>query len=86
MLKMDDKNLDHECDDLSKPSKEDYEKALKDLEFARNSLHLCRKRKDHLIEELCKEQESEKIYTTCFERARCVIRKYEIYQDIESNT
>lgn len=72
-------------DDLGKPSKEAYEKAKKDKEFAATSLHMCRKRRDELIDALAQERESEKFYIELYEKHRDIIRKYEIYEELESN-
>jgi hypothetical protein len=74
-----------EAIDLSKPSKEEYEKAKKDKEYAANALFLCRKRRDDLIDELCREREHEKLYMEMYEKHRDIIRKYEIYEEIKSN-
>ena len=76
---------DYDCDAFGKPSKEAYEKAKKDKEFAATSLHLCRKRRDELIDALAKERESEKFYTELYEKHRDIIRKYEIYEEMEAN-
>ena len=75
----------YDCDAFGKPSKEAYEKAKKDKESAATSLHLCRKRRDELIDALAKERESEKIYIELYEKHRDVIRKYEIYEELEAN-
>ena len=69
---------------LGKPSKEAYEKAKKDKEFAATSLHMCRKRRDELIDALAKERESEKFYMELYEKHRDIIRTYEIYEELEN--
>jgi hypothetical protein len=76
---------DYDCDAFGKPSKEAYEKAKKDKEFAATSLHLCRKRRDELIDALAKERESEKFYMDLYEKHRDIIRRYEIYEELEAN-
>ena len=70
---------------LGKPSKEAYEKAKKDKEYASNALFLCRKRRDDLIDELSREREHEKFYMEQYEKHRDIIRKYEIYEELEAN-
>lgn len=76
-----------ECDvdAFGKPSKEAYEKAKKDKEFAATSLRMCRKRRDELIDALAQERESEKFYMELYEKHRDIIRKYEIYEELENN-
>lgn len=71
--------------DVSKPSKEAYEKAKKDKEYAANALFLCRKRRDNLIDELSREREHEKLYMEMYEKHRDTIRRYEIYEEIAAN-
>ena len=71
--------------DVGKPSKEEYEKAKKDKEYAANALFLCRKRRDDLIDELSREREHEKLYIELYEKHRDIIRRYEIYEEIEAN-
>lgn len=71
--------------DIGKPSKEAYEKAKRDKEYASNALFLCRKRRDNLIDELSREREHEKLYMELYEKYRDIIRKYEIYEEIDAN-
>lgn len=75
----------YDTDAFGKPSKEVYEKAKQDKEFAATSLHMCRKRRDELIDALAKERESEKLYTELYEKNRDIVRKYEIYEEMEAN-
>lgn len=83
-IKFNDEELE-ESADLSKPSKEEYEKAKKDKEFAATSLHMCRKRRDELIDALAQERESEKFYMELYNNYRDIIRRYEIYEEIEAS-
>jgi hypothetical protein len=83
-IKFNDEELE-ETVDFGKPSKEDYEKAKKDKEFAAASLQLCRKRRDELIDALAHERDSEKFYMELYEKHRDTIRKYEIYEELEKN-
>ena len=75
----------YDCDAFGKPSKEAYEKAKADKEYAANALFLCRKRRDDLIDELAREREHEKFYMEMYEKHRDIIRKYEIYEEFEAN-
>lgn len=78
--------LVEEAEDLlGKPSKEEYEKAKKDKEYAANCLFLSRKRRDDLIDELAREREHEKLYKELYEKHLDIIRRYEIYEEIENN-
>ena len=74
-----------ESADLGKPTKEDYEKAKKDKEYAANALFLCRKRRDDLIDELSRERDHEKFYMEMYEKHRDIIRRYEFYEEIEAD-
>ena len=74
-----------ESADLGKPTKEDYEKAKKDKEYAANALFLCRKRRDDLIDELSRERDHEKLYMEMYEKHRDIIRRYEFYEELEAN-
>jgi hypothetical protein len=71
--------------ELGKPTAEEYEKAKKDKEYAANALFLCRKRRDDLIDELSREREHEKFYMELYEKHRDIIRRYEIYEELEKN-
>ena len=77
--------IPYDIDAFGKPSKEAYERAKKDREYVGTSLHLCRKRRDELIDALAKERDNEKLYMELYERHRDIIRKYEIYEELESN-
>jgi hypothetical protein len=79
-------NFNHETIDddieLGKPTKEEYEKAKKDKEYAANALFLCRKRRDDLIDELAKERDHEKFFLELCEKHHDIIRRYEIYEEL----
>lgn len=77
--------INYEVDAFGKPSKEAYEKAKQDKEFAATSLSMCRKRRDELIDALAKEREAEKLYLELYEKHREIVRKYEIYEELEKN-
>ena len=70
---------------LTKPTKEEYEKAKAEKEYFGGCLHLSRKRRDELIDELCKEREAEKHYREMYEQYKDIVRRYEIYEEIEAN-
>ena len=76
---------DYDVDAFGKPSKEVYEKAKKDKDYASTALFLCRKRRDNLIDELVREREHEKLYMDMYEKQKDIIRKYEIYEELEAN-
>jgi hypothetical protein len=71
--------------DLGEPTKEEYEQAKESKKLASDALWLSRKRKDELIDALAKERESEKFYMELYEKHRGIIRKYEIYEELEAN-
>ena len=78
-------SADYDCEAFGKPSKEAYERAKENKAFASNALWACRKRKDELIDALAKERENEKHYVELYELNRDIIRKYEIYEEMEAN-
>ena len=41
--------------------------------------------RDELIDALAKERESEKLYMELYEKHRDIIRKYEIYEELDNN-
>ena len=75
----------YDTDVFGKPSKEAYERAKQNRMFASNSLQLCRKRRDELIDALAKERDNEKHYMELYEMNRDIIRKYEIYEVLDNN-
>lgn len=83
-IKFNDEELE-ETVDFGKPSKDAYDSAKQNLMFASDSLRLCRKRRDELIDALAQERENEKNYIELYEMNRDIIRKYEIYEELEKN-
>lgn len=83
-IKFDEEELDDSCD-LGKPSKDAYDRAKQNLMFASDSLRLCRKRRDELIDALAQERENEKSYIELYEMNRDIVRKYEIYEELANN-
>ena len=75
----------YDCDAFGKPSKEAYERAKENKKFASDALWACRKRRDELIDALAKERENEKSYMELYEMNRDIVRKYEIYEEIEAD-
>ena len=76
---------DYDCDEFGKPSKEAYERAKENKKFASEALWRCRKRRDELIDALAQERDNEKNYVELYELNRDIIRKYEIYEELEAN-
>lgn len=83
-FKFDEEEFDDSCD-IGKPSKDAYDRAKQNLMFASDSLRLCRKRRDELIDELAQERENEKNYIALYEMNRDIVRRYEIYEELEAN-
>jgi hypothetical protein len=77
-------DTEEETCDLSKPSKEEYEKSLKECEYFAGCLKLSRARRDELLDALCEERSAEKTYLEMYEKHRDIIRKYEIYEELEA--
>lgn len=74
-----------EDDGISKPTKEQYEKSIEAKKSLSEWIRLSRKRQEQLIDDLCKERSLEKDYQGIYEAHKDLIRRYEIYQEIESN-
>ena len=71
---------------LSKPSKEEYEKAKQEVSYFSECIRLSVNRKNELLDELCAERESEKIYRAAYEKQRDIVRRYEIYEELEARS
>ena len=69
---------------MGKPTVEEYEKALQERNNLRSWLSMECKRRDEFLDELLNSRENIKMYEKSLEKANDVIRKYEIYQEIES--
>lgn len=75
-------DTEEETCDLSKPSKEEYEKSLKECEYFTSCLRLSRARRDELLDALCEERAHEKLYLESYEKHREIVRRYEIYEEL----
>ena len=69
---------------MGKPTVEEYEKALQERNDLRSWLSMECKRRDEFLDKLLKSRENIKMYEKSLEKANDVIRKYEIYQEIEN--
>lgn len=74
-----------EDDSISKPTKEQYEKSIEAKKNLSEWIRLSRKRQGQLIDDLCKERSLEKDYQGMYEAHKDIIRKYEIYEEIEAS-
>lgn len=77
-------DAEEETYDLSKPTKEEYEKSLKERDYFGNWIHMSRKRQNELLDELCEERSTEKLYLEMYEKHKDIIRRYEIYTELEA--
>ena len=62
-----------ETDAFGKPTKEAYEEAKESKERMSRFISLSRKLQNELIDKLCAERETEKMYLDIYERSRDVI-------------
>lgn len=69
---------------MGKPTAEEYEKALQERNDLRNWLSMECKRRDEFLDKLLNSRENIKMYEKSLEKSNDVIRKYEIYQEIEN--
>lgn len=66
------------------PTKEEYEKALKDREFASTGLKKEYKNREALIEQLCVSQRCIQSYATILNDTERVVTMYEIYHEVQN--
>lgn len=71
-------------DSLGKPTEEEYAKSNESMSYLSRCIRLSRERQDSLLDDLCSEREREKNYVALYEQHREVVRKYQIYVDIEN--
>jgi hypothetical protein len=74
-----------EDDGISKPTKEQYEKSKQSKHDLSDWIRRSRKRQDELLDELFRERAAEKDYKGMYEAHRDLVRRYELYEEIESN-
>lgn len=68
---------------MNKPTKEEYEKAKKDMSFFNDCICRCKKEQNKLLDELITNRNSEKFYTEALEKVKETILIYELYKDVE---
>ena len=71
--------------DLSKPTENEYKEAQASYKQLCEYLRLCRQRRDNLLDELVAERENEKFCLSLAEKQKDIIRRYEIYTQIEES-
>lgn len=73
-------------DGISKPSKEHYEESKKACSNLSQWISMSRKRQNELLDALFEERESEKQYIQTYKAHQDLIRRYEIYEEIQSGS
>lgn len=73
-------------DGVSKPSKEHYEQSKKTCGNLAQWIGMSRKRQNELLDALFEERESEKAYVQSYKVHQDLIRRYEIYEEIQSGS
>lgn len=68
---------------MRKPTREDYETALKSREMFADWIGRENKRRDKLLDELLDTRESIKSYKGQYDKANEVVKLYEMYEQIE---
>lgn len=71
-------------DPFAKPTKEQYEKSKKLRSELSDWIHRSRKRQNKLLDELFEERRAEKDYLGLYEAHKDLIRRYEIYEELEA--
>ena len=74
-----------EDDGLSKPSKEQYEASKAAKASLADWIRRSKRRQEELLDELLKERTSEKDYKGMYDAHKEVVRRYEIYEELEAN-
>ena len=74
-----------ETDAFGKPTKEEYDKAKAGMQDMSRFIRMSRDRQDDLLDELCSERNTEKMYLEIYERHKDIVRRYEIYEELEAN-
>lgn len=69
---------------MNKPTKEEYEKALKDSECAVNWIRIENKRQEELLDELVIIRNNLKAHKEYLEKRKEIIQTYQIYEEIEN--
>ena len=72
-------------DPIVKPSKEQYEKSKQLRSELSDWIWRSKKRQDELLDELFKERQHEKDYQGLYEAHKDLIRRYEIYEELEAS-
>lgn len=68
---------------LTKPSKEEYEASKKEQVYFSDCIRLSRQRQNELLDTLCEERSAEKMYMEIYEKHREIVRRYEIFEEIQ---
>ena len=71
--------------DIGKPTEKEYKEAQASYRQVCEHLRLCRERRDALLDELVAERENEKFCLSLAEKQKDIIRRYEIYTQIEES-
>lgn len=72
-------------DDFGCPTEQQYLESKKAANEFAAWLRTCRARQTELIDRLCSERESEKLYKENYEHHRDIVRRYEIYEEMKNN-
>lgn len=67
------------------PTKKEYEEAMNNVVFLKNSIALENKRREKIIKELCVSQSTLENYKALLEKQKEVVDKYQIYQELSSH-
>ena len=69
--------------DTGKPSKEEYEAAKLSMKTFSDCIASVSKRREQLLDELTQIQEDLKMYRKAHQDMRDIVRRYEIYEELE---
>ena len=67
---------------MAAPTKEEYEKAMQNVVFLKNSIAIENKQREKIIKQLCMSQSTLENYKALLEEQKEIVDRYQIYQEI----
>lgn len=71
---------------MSKPTREEYDKAVQDVSNFASWIGMERDRQNKLLDEICNCRKNIKLYEEAYLNAKNVILKYNMYEELEAES
>lgn len=71
---------------MSKPTREEYDKAVQDVGNLASWIGMERDRQNKLLDEICNCRNNIKLYEEAYLNAKNVILKYNMYEELEAES